>query len=77
MIKVVKELVYFCLIFTISKASDSKPNDIYFNGVFHNIHHLTVNSFSFTTNSTSNSTNILPESANQSETQKLTKFRRR
>jgi len=72
MIKVMKALVYFCLILLFSKESDSNPNNIYFNGVFHNIHHLTVNSFSVQTNSTSNSTHILPESANQSETRELT-----
>jgi len=52
--------------------SESNPDNIYFNAIFHNVHHLTINTVSVQNNSTSNSTHIQPDKANKSETQDLT-----
>jgi len=60
-----KEFVYICLSLLLIKELDSTPNNIYFSGGFHNIHHLTINSFSVQNSSTLNSTLIHPDSTNQ------------
>jgi len=61
--KDIKTFSYFCLLLLLIKASYSASSKFYFTGAFH----LTVESFSFHNNSTSNSTQIRSDLKLQSE----------